>query len=95
MPQIIFKSIPVQKTVLDGLKTWYFPYSAFWLAIQWGAITTPSPPFLATLLLVCRTTMPNVDVQLNEYVMSNRARTLIAQNAYILRFSPLPYWHML
>ena len=54
----------------------------------------PTIPGYATARMYSRTTMPNVDVQLNEYVMSNRARTLIAQNAYILRFSPLPYWHM-
>ena len=42
-----FKSYPVQKRVLEVLKTWYFPYSAFWLAGQWGGYTPPPrPPWL-------------------------------------------------
>ena len=31
-----FESIPVQKTVSEVLKMWYFLYSAFWSAGQWG-----------------------------------------------------------
>ena len=31
-----FESIPEQKTVSKVLKTWYFPYSVFWSACQWG-----------------------------------------------------------
>ena len=38
----------MQKRVLEVLKTWYFPYSAFWSAGQWGGY---SPPPLATLLV--------------------------------------------
>ena len=36
----------MQKRVLEVLKTWYFPYSAFWSAGQWGggAISPPRPP---------------------------------------------------
>ena len=35
----------MQKRVLEVLKTWYFPYSAFWSAGQWGgAIAPPAPP---------------------------------------------------
>ena len=36
----------MQKRVLEVLKTWYFSYSAFWSAGQWGGYS-PSP--LATL----------------------------------------------
>ena len=28
--------------VLEVLKTWYFPYSAFWLAGQWGGYSPPA-----------------------------------------------------
>ena len=34
--------------VSEKIKTWYFPYSAFWLTGQWGK--GYSPPPLATLL---------------------------------------------
>ena len=35
----------MQKRVLEVLKTWYFPYSAFWSAGQGGgAIAPPAPP---------------------------------------------------
>ena len=35
----------MQKRVLEVLKTWYFPYSAFWSAGQWGGgIAPPRPP---------------------------------------------------
>ena len=47
MLQIIFESIPGQKTVTEGIKTWYFPHSAFWVAERWGP--------LATLLLTAGT----------------------------------------
>ena len=43
------ESIPVQKTISEVLKTWYFPYSAFWLAGQRGAT---APPPAATLLIL-------------------------------------------
>ena len=40
--KLIFKSIPAQKkTVSDVLKTWYFPYSAFWSTGQWRALAPP------------------------------------------------------
>ena len=43
--QITFYSISVQKTVSEELKTWYFPYSAFWLTGQLeGLQHTPPPP---------------------------------------------------
>ena len=35
----------MQKTVLEMLRAWYFPYSAFWSAGQWGA---NAPPGYAT-----------------------------------------------
>ena len=41
-----FESIPAQKTVSDVLKTWYFPYSAFWSTGQWRALA----PTLTILL---------------------------------------------
>ena len=31
-----FESVLVQKTILEVLTTWYFPYCAVWLADQWG-----------------------------------------------------------
>ena len=34
----------MQKRVLEVLKTWYFPYSAFWSAGQWGGYSPPPPP---------------------------------------------------
>ena len=34
----------MQKRVLEVLKTWYFPYSAFWSAGQWGGYSPPRPP---------------------------------------------------
>ena len=45
-------SIPAQTTVSEKIKTWCFPYSAFWLTGQWGkgySLPAPPPP-LATLL---------------------------------------------
>ena len=43
-----FKSLfgPFQrkKTVPEKLKTWYFPYSAFWLTCQWKGYNPPPPP---------------------------------------------------
>ena len=51
--EICFKSffefIPVQKTVTEVLKTWYFPYTAFRSADQWegGA----KPPWLRYCVL--------------------------------------------
>ena len=36
----------MQKRVLEVLKTWYFPYSAFWSAGQWGGYSTPTYPWL-------------------------------------------------
>ena len=45
----------MQKRVLEVLKTWYFPYSAFWSAGQWGGAIAPlAPPPLATLLSTVR-----------------------------------------
>ena len=46
----LFSPFQRKKTVSKELKTWYFPYSAFWLTGQWGAIFPASP--MATLLLV-------------------------------------------
>ena len=40
----------MQKTVLEMLKTWYFSYSAFWSAGQWGGYSPLCPTPLATLL---------------------------------------------
>ena len=34
----------MQKRVLEVLKTWYFPYSAFWLAGQWEGYSPPPRP---------------------------------------------------
>ena len=34
----------MQKRVLEVLKTWYFSYSAFWSAGQWGGAIAPPPP---------------------------------------------------
>ena len=34
-------SIPVQKTFAEVLKTWYFPYCAFWPAGQWEGLLPP------------------------------------------------------
>ena len=42
-----FESISVQNTVSQALKTWYFPYSAFSSAGQWGGGGF-SPPGYAT-----------------------------------------------
>ena len=52
-----FESILVQKTVSEVLKTWYFYYSGFWSAGQWGggggggggAIVPRAPPGYATV----------------------------------------------
>ena len=41
----------MQKRVLEVLKTWYFPYSAYWSAGQWGEAIAPPRPPLATLLI--------------------------------------------
>ena len=42
----------MQKRVLEVLKTWYFPYSAFWSAGQWGGgCSPPAPPGYATALM--------------------------------------------
>ena len=38
----------MQKRVLEVLKTWYFPYSAFWSAGQWGGAIA-RPPGYATV----------------------------------------------
>ena len=44
----------MQKRVLEVLKTWYFPYSAFWSAGQWGGgYSPPPPPWLNYWLYVC------------------------------------------
>ena len=37
-------SIPAQKTVSEKLKTWHFPYSAFWLTDQWKGYSPPPRP---------------------------------------------------
>ena len=42
----------MQKRVLEVLKTWYFPYSAFWSAGQWGGYSLPAPPWLRYCLEV-------------------------------------------
>ena len=47
-----FESISVQKTVSEVLKTWYFSYSTFGTAGQWGEAIAFLPP-LATLLQEC------------------------------------------
>ena len=47
--KLFFESITVQKTVVEVLKTWYFSYSAIWLAGQLGGLNAPAPPS-ATLL---------------------------------------------
>ena len=44
MLKITFSSIPAQKTVSKELKTWHFPYSAFWLTGQWGGGYIPRLP---------------------------------------------------
>ena len=40
----------MQKTVSEELKTWYFYYSGFWSAGQWGGAIVPrAPPGYATV----------------------------------------------
>ena len=40
----VFSLIQCKKRVLEVLKTWYFLYSAFWSAGQWGGYSPPRPP---------------------------------------------------
>ena len=40
--------MPAQKTVSKELKTWHFPYSAFWLTGQWGSYIPRLPHGYAT-----------------------------------------------
>ena len=52
----------MQKRVLEVLKTWYFPYSAFWSAGQWGgAITPPRTPTGYATGPRPRTALPRAD----------------------------------
>ena len=40
-----FSLIQCKKRVLEVLKTWYFPYSAFWSGVQWRSYSpSPHPP---------------------------------------------------
>ena len=46
--QLLFSQFQRKKTVSKELKTWYFPYSAFWLTGQWGGYSPHFPNGYAT-----------------------------------------------
>ena len=69
-----FESIQVQKTFSEALKTWYFSYSGFWSAGQWGLQLLA--PWLRYWSLTC-----NYKIEVNLHL--SRVRVYISANIKI------------